>query len=294
MTTAPAIGLTYFPRLRDAQGQRVRCSWPALVERLQTARVVSDKHDAPGLSLATYEGDRRALARVEAVYAVGLDLDDGVDWDELLGRFGGGATFLHTTWSSTPECIRARVFLLLSRPVTADEYRRVYASIVSVCEDAGLVVDRAASDPSRLWFLPSIPPGGAYRYSVGVGGPVDVEAMLAKVPVPAPPAPTVPSAPSANGSGRGADLETRAAAYLARCEPAISGQGGHRVTFLIAQRLVRGFSLDEGTAFRLLCSWNATCQPPWSEWELRRKIRQAAEHGRHAVGDLRDADRRRA
>ncbi len=87
-------------------------------------------------------------------------------------------------------------------------------------------------------------------------------------------------------------MESRAAAYLAKCDPAVSGQGGHTRTFLVAQRLVLGFSLDEETAFRMLAGWNQQCQPPWSERELRRKIRQAAQRGHLAEGSLRDRDRR--
>jgi len=84
------------------------------------------------------------------------------------------------------------------------------------------------------------------------------------------------------------DVEARAAAYLARCEPAVSGSGGHRTTFVVAQRLVRGFALDEETAYRLLTEWNQRCSPPWSERELRRKVRQAAERGNLPEGSLRD------
>jgi hypothetical protein len=278
------IAGTYWERLTNPHGERFRASWPALCRRLSVARVVVDKHNAPGFAFATFAGDRRALANVERVDAVGLDLDRDVPaWDDLEHRFAACASFLHSTWSSTPEMPRARVFLALSRPVSGDEYRRVYAACIDSL--AGLTVDRAASDPSRFWFLPSIPPGGAFRFSVGRGKPVNVDGALALVP-PAPVAPPVPAGPRVAGA------EDRAAAYLARCAPAISGSGGHRVTFDVAQRLVRGFRLDEETAYRLLCAWNQRCQPPWSERDLRRKLQQAARHGRMAEGVL--AERRRA
>ncbi len=77
----------------------------------------------------------------------------------------------------------------------------------------------------------------------------------------------------------------------ARCDPAIAGQDGHKTTFLTCQRIVRGFGLDEETAYRLLCAWNARCDPPWSERELRRKIREAAERGTMTWGELRDRER---
>lgn len=56
------ITATAWRGLRDPQGKRFSTTWPRLVQRLSVPRVVADKHDAPGLSLATYAGDRRALA----------------------------------------------------------------------------------------------------------------------------------------------------------------------------------------------------------------------------------------
>lgn len=284
------IALTYFPRLRDAQGQRVSTTWRALLERLARPREVAEKHAAPGFSLATYRGDRRALANVERVFAVGLDLDHDVPaWAELVALFAGVDSFTHTTWSSTAAEPRARVFLRLSRPVTGDEYRRVYAAVVERCEESGLSVDRNASDPSRFWFLPSSPPGQRFAHAVGAGRPVHVDGALARAAAPAP-TPELPSRPSLPHTAA-PDVVDRARAYLERCDPAISGQGGHRQTFVVAQKLVRGFALDDATALSLLGEWNARCQPPWSERELRRKIQQAGAHGRQTPGELRDRDR---
>lgn len=282
-----SIQFTFFPKLTESKGRRVRSSWPALIARLSAPKIVASKHDAPGISLATYIGDRRALANVERVFAVGLDLDHDVDWEQLLVLFADTESFLHTTFSSTDEDVRARVFLLLSRPVTGDEYRRVYAACAQLCADHGLAVDRAASDPSRFWFLPSIPPAGRFRFSVGAGKPVNVEWALSVAPE-QPQAPVVPLVRTPTN----ADLVDRARAYLAKCAPAVSGSGGHKHTFFVAQRLVRGFGLDDATALALLAEWNQGCVPPWSERDLRRKIDQAARVGRHAEGGLRDRPRR--
>lgn len=283
-----ALAFTYFGGgLRSPVGQRVRATWDALIERLCIPKVTTDKHSVPGLSLATFRGDHRSLANVEQVFAVGLDFDEGgFTWEEIAQRFAGAASFTHSTWSSTATEPRARTFLLLSRPVSVAEYRRVYQGVVDVVQsNSEIRVDRAASDPSRFWFLPSAPPDGEFFYTFGRGKPVNVERILAAIPPPA--APSAPRPPS----GPVGDVETRAAAYLDQCDPAISGSGGHRTTFLTAQRLVRGFSLDEETAFRLMCDWNLRCEPPWSEYDLRRKIRQAATQGTMRNGSLRDARR---
>ena len=72
----------------------------------------------------------------------------------------------------------------------------------------------------------------------------------------------------------------RARRYIAKCAPAISGQGGHGATFHVAAVLAHGFALAESDALMLLREWNLGCQPPWSERELRHKIASAvtAEH----------------
>ena len=68
----------------------------------------------------------------------------------------------------------------------------------------------------------------------------------------------------------------RARRYIAKCGPAISGQGGHGATFHVAAVLVHGFALSEQDALMLLKEWNQTCQPPWKERELWHKIVSAA------------------
>lgn len=280
------IAITYFPSLREPCGQRRPCSWGALCRWLSAPVVSADKHDVAGFSIATYAGDRRSKATVAQVFAVGLDFDENVSLSVLEKRFAASLAFVHTTWSSTLAEPRARVFLALSRPVTGPEYERVWSACASV---AGLTVDSAARDPSRFWFRPSIAAvGRPFVYWPCVGKPVDVEAALEAFPPPPP-----PPAPPAPPSGPVGDVEARAAAYVDRCEPAISGSGGHAHTFRVAIKLVKGFALDEATAYRLLARWNLTCSPPWSEFDLRRKVRQAAEHGQMAEGALRDASRRR-
>lgn len=68
----------------------------------------------------------------------------------------------------------------------------------------------------------------------------------------------------------------RARRYAQKCPPAVSGQGGHKVTFRLACALVHGFALSEQDALNVLREWNLGCQPRWSEAELTHKARSAA------------------
>lgn len=68
----------------------------------------------------------------------------------------------------------------------------------------------------------------------------------------------------------------RAALWLAKVPPAISGSGGHNTTYTAAVGLVHGFQLGYGEAMTLLSEWNLSCQPPWSDKDLAHKLREAS------------------
>ncbi len=74
-------------------------------------------------------------------------------------------------------------------------------------------------------------------------------------------------------------VHERVRAYLAKIPPAVSGQGGSRVTFHAACVLVRDFGLSPADAYPLLVEYSDRCQPPWSEAELRHKLDDAAKAG---------------
>jgi hypothetical protein len=68
----------------------------------------------------------------------------------------------------------------------------------------------------------------------------------------------------------------RAALWLAKVPPAVSGQNGHSTTYTAAVGLVHGFQLGCGDAMTLLSEWNLSCQPPWSDKDLAHKLREAS------------------
>jgi hypothetical protein len=64
--------------------------------------------------------------------------------------------------------------------------------------------------------------------------------------------------------------------WVSQQPPAIEGHGGDRHTFTVCCGVVHDHDLDEQTAYSLLREWNARCEPPWTERDLRYKIRGAA------------------
>jgi hypothetical protein len=78
----------------------------------------------------------------------------------------------------------------------------------------------------------------------------------------------------------------RARRYLAAIPPAVAGEHGDVNTFRVCCRLVRGFALNDDDALAVLHDWNDGCEPPWSELELRSKLRAARRYGREPFGGL--------
>jgi hypothetical protein len=119
----------------------------------------------------------------------------------------------------------------------------------------------------------------------------DVRTALGPAHFPSPVAPVAPAALGATAirlalvqEGPG-PLE-RARRYLAATPPAVAGEHGDVHTFRVCCRLVRGFALHDDDAMELLLDWNQRCEPPWSETELRDKLRRARRYGREAFGGL--------
>ena len=74
---------------------------------------------------------------------------------------------------------------------------------------------------------------------------------------------------------RSLDVVERARRYLAALPPAIAGQHGDIATFRACCRLVRGFLLGDDDALAVIREWNARCEPPWNEKDLKRKLDEA-------------------
>lgn len=235
--TAPqldALAFTIWSSLSNPLGRRRETTWAELLaDRWWTQPAqLTDKLQSKGWSPATFAGDKRAKAGVEQVYALVLDYEavEGetpASVEDALDLWQGLRLLLHTSYSHAPDRPRFRVILPLTRPVTGPEYSLLWRWAASRCAEAGHPIDEACRDPSRLWFLPAIPPGGeaSYRVERGAGGDLDVEAALAEqrereAPPPPPPPRPRPSTPSSEaGPERYLDKALEGAADDVRCAP---------------------------------------------------------------------------
>ncbi len=97
---------------------------------------------------------------------------------------------------------------------------------------------------------------------------------------------TLSSMPKARRPLPAARSVERARAFLRRVDPAVAGQQGDLQTFRVCCRIVRGFDLSDDEAVHALSEWNARCEPPWSERELRQKVTNARRYGHEPQGGL--------
>jgi hypothetical protein len=285
-----SAALTYWRALSEPVGQRVPLSSPRVLFKrfAATPTIATSKESLAGWSPATFRADRRALANVEQCFAICLDIEKGGTFDGACEALGNFWAFVHTTYSHRPDAHRLRVIVPTSRAITGDEYRRGWRWFADAATSAGLTVDSAASDPSRLWFVPAIAPGAEYLSRELTGEVLDVDTVL-RLTMPKPIARPKPTDYAASPLAHRIE---RARRYLLRVEPAVSGQGGHTQTFVIAEKMVRGFELPEAVAFDLLWTiWNPSCAPPWSKRDLLRKIHEAARAGRFEPASLLNAQR---
>lgn len=76
-------------------------------------------------------------------------------------------------------------------------------------------------------------------------------------------------------------LQERISRYIGCLDPAVAGQHGHDTAFRAACVLVHGFGLSEEQAWPFALEYNARCAPPWSQHELKHKLRSALTHPGH-------------
>ncbi len=205
-------------------------------------------------------------------------------------------------WPAPVEADSGNGFHLLYRidlpndvPATA-LVKAVLTALADRFDADGCKIDRKVFDAPRLVKLYGTKARkGAetaerpHRFARVLKAPVEVKPVPAELleavaaegrpaaVAPHPPATNGPTPPKPRGKRTGRpDVETRASKYLARCEPAVSGQDGHGKTLKVAVEVGPGFGLAPDVAYRLLwAEYNPRCEPPWAERELRHKVDEA-------------------
>jgi AAA domain len=165
------IPVSVFQNKDDNRPVEHRLPWQSLVERLCRYDTREQK-DGKAWSPVTYlPGTTRGKANVDQVFALVLDLDHGSPpWDLLEGL----EYVAHTTFQHTPEAPRWRVVLPLLRPVGGIDWPSFW---LRAHAHFGGCVDPATKDASRLFYLPSCPPGAEHDVRVRHGEVLDPDSV---------------------------------------------------------------------------------------------------------------------
>ena len=120
-------------------------------------------------------------ANVESVYALVIDQDDcaadGVDAILTKLSYYGLA---HTTYNHTPEAPRFRIIIAFTRPVTVEEFDRLWAWANELTGS-----DTSGRNEAHFYYLPRVPDavaqGNAWVRRLA-GPPLDPDEVLASLP----------------------------------------------------------------------------------------------------------------
>lgn len=242
----------------------------------------SDPMRHPGWSPVVYSPPARERKNIKTVNALVLDYDKGATFDKVLALWAAHYGLVYTTKNHRDEAHRLRVVLPLSRPVTADEYDRLWQHADRLSQAAGLAPDKQAKDASRFWYDPTRPPG-TWRSELLAGSALDVDSALAE-PAPEPPRLRVVTTPPPMTD----DLRARRArAYVQRMPGGVAGQYGHTAMFNAVAAVMIGFDLDEQTTRSIIeHDYNPRCDPPFSDREIDHKLASVAEQCKRDRGYL--------
>ena len=228
-----------------SRGRRARYSWSEFVDTfVADPEVVREKESVAGFSLASFEGDRRTLSRVEQVHALTLDFDQGdTTVEQALRLLPEVRGVTYTTFSHTPEHPKLRVIYPFSRPVDAGEYERIWLWIADKI-GAKHALDEATRDASRFWYLPSHKPDAPYEWQTMKGSALDVPAVL-KESWHTPPSFSFPAKP----------LERRPKAFSPRKVRVCDGSADESFFGRAFTAADMAFELLDNGALSVICPW---------------------------------------
>jgi hypothetical protein len=178
------FGVSMLESIEDNHPQAVTTTWPRLVRGLTRHLHIIDKRQARLWSPARYApGATRGKAGVLDVAVFAFDIDDGTRPETVAYWLHGLDAVIDSSFSHTDEHPKLRVIIRVSSRIPSDEYdsawRRANQHLLRGH------VDPSTKDVSRMYFLPSCPPGAQPVAMVLEGEPLDWRA-LPSLPAPRP------------------------------------------------------------------------------------------------------------
>jgi predicted P-loop ATPase len=176
-----SIGTTFYwatvPHV-NAPGWQVQppTEWATLVGHLVDHDIRESKDGRLWAPVEVNSTESRTNESVRAVTLFVMDFDCGLSPEEAVQvlRDGGFAYVIHSSHSHTLAKPKFRVVVPLSRPIPLADWREAWSYLHEVFGPAS---DVSCKNPSRIYFLPSAPPSGAFETwsDIAGGDPIDVD-----------------------------------------------------------------------------------------------------------------------
>ncbi|MBQ9428599.1 MAG: hypothetical protein IJU41_03530 [Clostridia bacterium] len=174
--------------------KNVEIPWSDFVDRLRTPVVTnetvaeyramsrerqSEIKDVGGFVAGYLSGGDRSKVKSRSMITLDADFADGTLWDAYCLAYDSAAV-LYSTHKHTPENMRLRLVIPLSRDVTPDEYGAIARR---VADDIGIeFFDDTTYQPGRLMYWPSRSRDGQYVFTARDGDFLDPDEVLATYP----------------------------------------------------------------------------------------------------------------
>lgn len=164
-----------------------------------------------------------------------------------------------------------RLIQPLAAPIAVEHVEPYLARWLDTLEAQGVQVDKSCADWTRHFRLPNVVrDGNKYRspyVNLSKMREISLDPIIAS--------PRTVSAPVFRSDAPLSDRQEWARQYLEKTPEAIEGSHGEDRTWSVCCAVARGFDLSEDEALAAMSDWNARCQPPWNEDELRKKLARA-------------------
>lgn len=168
------MNYTTFPNLPTTQGTRHTATWTDVARLIQNVPAYPDKASQPLIKMGVFEGDSRAAGHsLVSISGIEIDYDNGEVTPNSaanLLRQAGVECVVCSTFTSTPDCPKWRVFAPTSRELDASLRQFLVAALDAVI---GNIAARESYTPKQTFFY-GRNPEGTYQFFHVKGEFVDV------------------------------------------------------------------------------------------------------------------------
>ncbi|MEI8363386.1 MAG: DUF5906 domain-containing protein [Betaproteobacteria bacterium] len=214
----------------------------------------------------------REQVNMDKAYCLVLDIDTGMQLDDVKKRIEGYEAAIHTSYSNSPEHPKWRVVLPLLEPVPAKDIGTIFDHFQERFD--GLLDSACGHDPARLYYLPACPADAEHLFHFEhlEGKFLDGKAILMK------------GSAKPSKSAVVSMAATKHTTSHASIHMGVSSGGRNNTGFKIAASLFNDGHSTEYVTKELL-AWNEKNDPPLDTTEIHQVVKSAMKNVTSKIAD---------